>query len=204
MKKFLSFHFKSYWFIYLIYLLISILLSSTLIINITKTPSSKKIDIFIGSPYELNEGLKEHIDNNKMENIKEVNISYYDYDSMYFGTYYASKAMKCDIVILPIDKNVIDDDNIYVNMSRLEKDNINEYFSFSFDYYEIEEYKYGIKIYDGNIKDGYLKNLFKEDDVNTYYLFFSSNSIHTQCIDYLGIDNASLDIMKVINSYVIQ
>ncbi|MGM9874039.1 MAG: hypothetical protein ACI31G_03890 [Bacilli bacterium] len=203
MKKFLTFHFKSSWFLYLVYFLLSILISSVLISNITKTPNSKKVDIFIGANYTLPNELNDYIYENKPDKLKEVNISYYDPDSVYFGAYYASKGMNCDIVILPTNKDVIDEENISVYMARMEKDIIDNYFSYSFVYYEIDSYYYGLKVYDGETKDGYLKNLFNEEDENTYYLFFVDGSSHIRLIDLLGLDSASLEIMKVINSYVI-
>lgn len=118
------------------------------------------------------------LDSFGFEDIYEYEFTCYEADSNFFLTYFASSIGNVDITIVPS----------FVTELGIFKSNLSKYFTFdgefideldlsSFSFYESEDKKIGLKIYDGCTKSGLLEDYIAYSDYS-YYLFVSASSSH--------------------------
>ncbi|HBX25528.1 MAG TPA: hypothetical protein DEF61_04700 [Firmicutes bacterium] len=159
-------------------ILVSLLL--TLLFSTLSSPRREnKVEILIGANGCNRDNLISRIKENKQEYIYQINISSYESSSDLFLTYYLNTLGDMDITLLP--ESVLELGAFKTNISKyavLDLKIIEKYMDLSsFSFYEKEEKKYGIKVYDPKLNTGILSNFIQFEET-PYYLFISSISKH--------------------------
>ncbi len=159
-------------------ILVSLVL--TLLFSTLSSPRREnKVEILIGANECNRDNLISRIKENKQEYIYEIDISSYESSSDLFLTYYLNTLGDMDITIIP--ESILELGVFKTNISKyavLDFKIIEKYMDLSlFSFYEKEEKKYGIKVYDPKLNMGVLSQ-FIQFEKSPYYLFISSISKH--------------------------
>ncbi len=178
--------------------LLMVILLSMLFVTLSSPRKENKIEMLIGAKESDTARLVDYLSNKKQEYIYRIDISCYESSSNAFLTYYVNTLGSMDIVILPesffavgafgssitkyaeIDLNVI---NKYLDLS-------------SCSFFERNNKKYGIKIYDSETKTGNIADFIKFEDCS-YYLFISASTLHGGDLNNSPHDGI-FDIIKLI------
>jgi len=204
MKKYFKNHFKNYWFLYVVWLLVSALLSTIIINARTRLSLEKKVEIFFACKgYGDSADINDYLTNNKPYLLEKVTLSFYDYESDFFGAYYAANGIKSDVLILPEKDSIIIDKSVENYFSRIDTNAVESYFNQELYYYSVNGYTYGIKVYDYATKTGLLSSIFTglNDDIIDYYMFFTDSSVHAKMINGIGNDNCAFEIITLLANY---
>lgn len=175
-KNYLKNHISNYWIIYLISALLSFVLWSTMIMIYTKDKKEDIVSIWLMS---FNANIKEI--NNKLEEdkpdyLKHVRLTFVDHENDLVVSTYNTRGINYDIAILP--ESFLDKILIERTYASLDENYLNNEFQ-NLDYYQIDNVKYGIKIFDKDEEDNGLINYTKEGfEKENYYVFLNKKSIH--------------------------
>ena len=175
----------SKWYVFIIWLLISIFISIWALDIKTNYKKEEVISIFISADSFNDKEIKSRLSNEKKGNIKEVYIKCVQTnDPNYFLSYSTFGTESSDLLILKVD--MFDDESIKQFYFIDELDNS------TYNLYKIDDKPYGIIIHS---KDNNHNNEIIEYDVSDYVLVINPNSVHINnkelLIDYIDllIDN---------------
>ncbi|MBQ7995755.1 MAG: hypothetical protein IJ247_06065 [Bacilli bacterium] len=176
MKRFVS-SLARIWYVYVIVTVAGILLIDYAFNVINKPRNEETITLFVVSEGNDLKELKEKLEDNKPNYLREINIYGVRRESNEFSTYFDvyGKA-NSDVVILPESK--IEEDVVFNHYSPFSFDYLNDYID-GLSTYRLEKngLDYGVKIHSKGEDNGlieYKSEGFDED----YYAFFVNGSLH--------------------------
>jgi len=192
-KKILA-HMKTYFYLYLISFIV-ILISFSLIINVTSTPNkNERVSLFILSRSSDSTLVDNYLNEIKPTYLEIVNVySYSETDEYLEEAFLTSGVQLSDAFILP--ETFINEDEYDNNFMILDSEYINNYCNYEFEYLNYNEKCFGIKLFSKDTKEGLLKDYIKYDDKD-YYLFINPSTYQAS-----NPRNGIYDILKeILNS----
>ena len=173
-------HLRKRWFLYVVWLVVAIFVCGWAFTLITRPKANEKTVIFIACYGGNMDGLKNELNGNRPQNIKQVEVYYHSPDALYFNTMYNFYGIEQgDILILP--KSKIYDVDCVALYQPLDLSLVQKHFG-QVETYDFEGSTYGIKIFDGLTlsggSDGYV-DYCNGTEAENFYLFFNKNSLHT-------------------------
>ena len=171
--------------------------------NIKVRPKEyEKVDVLVSCVDLNNKLLEEGIGNTGKVNVKEINVNFAIYGSESMSLVYNTIYKEMDVLIFPktfLDQIIEANAKYY---AKLDEEVISEYVS-DVTYYEYNQEKYAIKIYDATSKSGWCDTIinYSNDNFNEdYYMFFVNNSVNLGKLKGSKYDNA-LTYMKAMAEY---
>ena len=164
--------------LYLLWALIAVVAVEWVFSALAAPKAEQTIYLFICADGVDEEGLKEKLESQKPEYVKEVVLFCYDKKSKDFSLLFATNGLrKSDILILP--KSVFEGENVSTAFCPLNASYVKENVS-SAPLYYLNEKAYGIKVYDGDSGEGCATDLitYCGDEKEDCYLLFNVNSKH--------------------------
>lgn len=165
---------------YLAIIILSVVLWTSVFSLITRYKNYEQIQIFVTSE-AISQNFRDNLQYSLNSNeIKDIQITQISYDNQYYDSNLVTHGMlDCDILILPeivISATGVND-FVVLNNSLLDNYGIDYTI---FNYLEVSDLNYGIKIYDSetkiNLLDGYV--YFSNDESNNYYMFVNKASVN--------------------------
>lgn len=169
-------HLSRYWYLYLLFVLVSSIIWSMAVVFYTKDKKKEIVSIWVAS-YDANVSeLTNKLEDNKPDYLKHVRLTFFNRDSQLLSLAYNSMAVSYDMVVLP--ETFSGKVALARTYSILDADYLEQSIP-SIEYYETNDNKYGIKIYDKNTEDNslitYAKDGFEKEN---YYVFLNKKSLH--------------------------
>lgn len=198
-KSELKTHIQTKW-IYYILSIFAAFIVSILSITIASTPTKKeKVSIFL-TCYNVENNFSAYMDSIKPDYLEIIDLNIRHKEDTYYGMVVSAFVKDADIVLIPESKIE------YINVRDfliLNDDIVNELTEKHFDYYSIDDIKYGLKIYSKDSKEGILKGLVtfnQEESDENCYLFINNKSLHMGKYNNSKYDGA-INILKEILNY---
>ncbi|MBO6280632.1 MAG: hypothetical protein J6M95_03525 [Bacilli bacterium] len=176
MKKNFKNHISGYWFLYVIAAVISAILWSTVVIFWTKDKKEEVVSVWIMA-YDAKVGeLTNELENEKQEYLKHIRLTFNNYENELTKISFDGLGSNYDLAILPesfLSKVAVQ--RIYTKLdSNLVDTILGEQI-----YYQMDEYNYGIEIFNKSDDDNGLITYTKEGiEPENYYIFINKNSLH--------------------------
>lgn len=179
--------------------LLMVVLLSMLFVTLSSPRKENKVEILIGAKECDTSRFVDYVSKKKQDYIYQIDVSCYESSSNTFLTYYVNTFGSMDITIIPESIFTIGafTSNI-AKYAELNLDVINKYMDLSsYSFFESNDKKYGIKIYDFESKRGNLIDYIKYEECS-YYLFISASSLHGG-----GLNNSTHDgIFDIVKSII--
>lgn len=198
-KSELKTHIQTKW-IYYILSIFAAFIVSILSITIASAPTKKeKVSIFL-TCYNVENNFSAYMDSIKPDYLEIIDLNIRHKEDTYYGMVVSAFVKDADIVLIPESKIE------YINVRDfliLNDDIVNELTEKHFDYYSIDDIKYGLKIYSKDSKEGILKGLVtfnQEESDENCYLFINNKSLHMGKYNNSKYDGA-INILKEILNY---
>ncbi len=198
-KSELKTHIQTKW-IYYILSIFAAFIVSILSITIASAPTKKeKVSIFL-TCYNVEDNFSAYMDSIKPDYLEIIDLNIRHKEDTYYGMVVSAFVKDADIVLIPESKIE------YINVRDfliLNDDIVNELTEKHFDYYSIDDIKYGLKIYSKDSKEGILKGLVtfnQEESDENCYLFINNKSLHMGKYNNSKYDGA-INILKEILNY---
>ncbi len=198
-KSELKTHIQTKW-IYYILSIFAAFIVSILSITIASAPTKKeKVSIFL-TCYNVENNFSAYMDSIKPDYLEIIDLNIRHKEDTYYGMVVSAFVKDADIVLIPESKIE------YINVRDfliLNYDIVNELTEKHFDYYSIDDIKYGLKIYSKDSKEGILKGLVtfnQEESDENCYLFINNKSLHMGKYNNSKYDGA-INILKEILNY---
>lgn len=194
-KDRLKTHIYSFWPLYIIFSVVSILLWSTIVTFWTKDKKEEVVKVWVMS-YGLDVSkMNEKLEENMPSYLKHVRTTFQDRKNVFIDMIYEGLGEGYDIAILPME--FIEKTNIEKTYCSLDE----RYFASDFydmNYYEKEGVKYGIEIFDKGDEDDSLITYTKEgEERDNYYVFLNKNSLHFSEVNNSNYDGG-LAVLKTL------
>lgn len=171
-----------HWYLYLIWVIVSVLAWDMIFAFVTKVPKDEKVEIFIGDQKDDWNTLEQLCEDNIPDYLKKVNVRNYAVDQTYFSEMLQVQGSIADIYILPESK-AQEAKEYYMSLD-IEK--VQSVFG-DVEFYEIDGTIFGIKIN-------------THSTTENYYLFFSDVSLHLGDWNGSSMDGA-IELAEVILNY---
>lgn len=198
-KSELKTHIQTKWIYYLLSIFAAFIVS-ILSITIASAPTKKeKVSIFL-TCYNVENNFSAYMDSIKPDYLEIIDLNIRHKEDTYYGMVVSAFVKDADIVLIPESKIE------YINVRDfliLNDDIVNELTEKHFDYYSIDDIKYGLKIYSKDSKEGILKGLVtfnQEESDENCYLFINNKSLHMGKYNNSKYDGA-INILKEILNY---
>lgn len=198
-KSELKTHIQTKW-IYYILSIFAAFIVSILSITIASAPTKKeKVSIFL-TCYNVENNFSAYMDSIKPDYLEIIDLNIRHKEDTYYGMVVSAFVKDADIILIPESKIE------YINVRDfliLNDDIVNELTEKHFDYYSIDDIKYGLKIYSKDSKEGILKGLVtfnQEESDENCYLFINNKSLHMGKYNNSKYDGA-INILKEILNY---
>ena len=167
-----------HWYLYLVWFMVVFLLWELVCRVLIQIPQEEKLVFFVGSQDCDTDGLKNKLEENIQEYLKQVDVYYYASENNYFGTLLQLYGTKADLFILPESKAT----EALPYYLELDIEKVKHSFG-NVEFYQSEGKFLGIKIYDYESDTGKLKeyiSYYNQEVVpkENYYLFFNKESLH--------------------------
>lgn len=169
----------SKWYLYLAGVLLSVTAFCVGVSIKTNPKPTERINFVIGAfeadIYNLDKKLSE----NKPDGLKVIEGKFHYISASNFGYIFSSLRGTSDFFILPEIYVESDLNNTARYAANLDEDYIDSQLGKEFEYYSAFEHLKGIKIFDSETQEGYLKDYitYETEEVKSdYYLFFTYNS----------------------------
>ena len=192
-------HFSEKWLIYLISLILIFTFWLAVIDEIVAVKPSEKIGIFLGT-YGIYQSVDEEIE--KPSGIEKIEIFDANINEDYYFVIFAAYASNNDFDFSIVNEKQFRESDIQYYQT-LDQEVIAAYFG-EREYFSLNDNIYGIKIYDGETKEGILSDYVSyciDDVAEDYYLFFHKNSSHIGLLNNSSDDKAIQLIQALINQY---
>lgn len=197
-KNELKMHIKNHWKYQLLAIFLAFLVS-ILCITIASTPTRKeKISIFVVCNGVSGE-YSPYIDSLKPDYLEVMEAVTIDKKDTYYTTILNARMKRSDIVVVPeSSKDMLMKDYYFV----LSDEFIDNFTTTDYEYFDISDTHYGIKVYSKDTHTGILNGLvdFKDEEEEDYYLFINKTSYHMGEFNNSKYDGL-INVLKEILNY---
>lgn len=201
MRNFIK-HFTEKWIRYLIALILIFIFWLVVVDILVAVKPENKIGIFVGA-YGVSQSIEEQID--KPDGIEKIEIYDLNINEDYYFVIFSAYASNRDFDFSIVNEKQFRESDIQYYLS-LNQETIVDYFGEQ-EYYYVNNQIYGIKIYDGETKQGILNDLIDFDGENLtddYYLFFHKDSLHLGNLNSSNDNKAIQAIQGIIEKYLLK
>ena len=198
-KSELKTHIQTKWIYYILSIFAAFIVSILSITIASNKKKKEKVSIFL-TCYNVENNFSAYMDSIKPDYLEIIDLNIRHKEDTYYGMVVSAFVKDADIVLIPESKIE------YINVRDfliLNDDIVNELTEKHFDYYSIDDIKYGLKIYSKDSKEGILKGLVtfnQEESDENCYLFINNKSLHMGKYNNSKYDGA-INILKEILNY---
>ena len=196
MNKFLL-DFKRKWVIYLFIAILLIIFECFAIDMAARVQPEDKVVIFLTCEAH-DEKILDILNEDLPNEIKKVEIGFFSTNETFFAPYFSTFGKDSDIVTLTQKfSDMCDCESYFV---ALDEGKITARYG-DVEFYRQNGVAYGVKIYDGNTKEGIADeyiDYYKDGEEENTYLFFVKNSLHIGDLNENSRDDSALVILEKI------
>lgn len=169
----------SKWYLYLLSIAVSVSAFCILTSIKTNPKRTEKISVLIGSYDAKVNDLEKELNNNKPEQVKDIQIRYLNLHAKNFQYLFSTLRDDIDMFILPNSYVAGKEDDTVKYAANLDAKYVDSKVEKEFEFYVYDGYNKGIKIYDSDSDIGCMKDYItynEDDNKSDYFLFFSYKS----------------------------